>query len=210
MTRHIQLLSETLRPSNLADLNLPDNLRSSFERMVKRRSIINLLFYGKPGIGKTSAARILLKEIDADVYEINGSFNKGEKTMVNGIEGFSSTLSFEDKPKVCFIDEADHMSKEVQASLRHIIEKLSSTTRFLLTANEVDRLTPALMSRCSPICFDVFPTDIPRIIDTMVARYKIALETSGYTYEESRLRNIVSVYFPDLREIANRLELEFV
>ena len=210
MTRHIQLLSETLRPSNLADLNLPDNLHSSFERMVKRRSIINLLFYGKPGIGKTSAARILLKEIDADVYEINGSFNKGEKTMVNGIEGFSSTLSFEDKPKVCFIDEADHMSKEVQASLRHIIEKLSSTTRFLLTANEVDRLTPALRSRCSPICFDVFPTDIPKIIDTMVGRYKIALENSGHSYEESRLRNIVSVYFPDLREIANRLEIEFV
>lgn len=129
MTRHIQLLSETLRPSSLADLNLPDNLYSSFERMIKRRSIINLLFYGKPGIGKTSAARILLKEIDADIYEINGSFNKGDKTMVNRIEDFSSALSVEDKPKVCFIDEADHMSKEVQASLRYIIEKVSSTTR---------------------------------------------------------------------------------
>jgi replication-associated recombination protein RarA len=71
MLNHTQLLSEHLRPRHLADLNLPDPLLGSLERMVKRGSILNLLFYGKPGIGKTSAARILLREIEADVYELN-------------------------------------------------------------------------------------------------------------------------------------------
>ena len=204
------LLSETLRPQALADLNLPGSLLASLERMVARRSPLNLLFYGKPGIGKTSAARILLRDLDADVYELNGSFNKGDKSMLKGIEGFASTVSLMGKPKICFIDESDHMTKEVQASLRYMIENTSNTTRYLLTANDVEKLTPAMRSRCTSICFDVFPTDVPEVVDRMVARYSQILINLGYSPDPQRLREIVGVYFPDLRNIANRLELEFI
>lgn len=126
------LLSEALRPKALADLNLPDRLILSFERMVEKGSILNLLFYGKPGIGKTSAARILVNELGADVYELNGSLSDGDKTTARGIETFASTLSLTDAPKICFIDEADYLTKEVQASLRGVIEKVHHNTRFTL------------------------------------------------------------------------------
>jgi replication factor C subunit 3/5 len=210
MNTHIPLLSEELRPKILADLNLPESHLASFNRMVERKSILNLLFYGKPGIGKTSAARILLHEIDADVYELNGSFNKGDKTMLSGIEAFASTLSIEGRPKVCFIDEADYIPTNVQASLRYLIEKVSANTRFLLTANDVDRLSPAVRSRCVSINFDVFPTDVKSVVSRMVSRYQERLAAIGHEADPDRIHKIVSVYFPDLREIANRLELELV
>jgi DNA polymerase III delta prime subunit len=202
------LLSEVLRPQALADINLPDHLIASLERMVQSGSMMNLLFYGKPGIGKTSAARILLRELDVDVLELNGSFNNGDKTMVKRIENFASTVSLLGKPKVVFIDEADQMSKDVQASLRYPIEQMSGHTRFLMTANEVEKLTPAIRSRCLPICFDVSVLDAPAVVERMVGRYEEKLTENGYSPDPNRLREIVSVYFPDLRTVANQFQLE--
>ena len=167
-----------------------------------------MLFYGEPGIGKTSAARILLKELDANIYELNGSFNNGDKGMVKKIEAFSSAMSLHEGPKVCFIDEADQMTKEVQNSLRYIIENVSATTRFLMTANDIDKLTPAIRSRCMPLRFDVPPRQIREVVDRMACRYKIRLEELGHSIESKRIRDIVAYYFPDLRAIANELQRE--
>ena len=208
MTNFKPLLSEVLRPQTLADLNLPENISSSLDRMVKSGSAMNLLFYGKPGIGKTSTARILINELRADVYELNGSFNNGDKTMVRVIESFASTMSLSDGPKICFIDEADHMSTDVQASLRYVIERVSSNTRFLLTANDISKLTPAMKSRCLPICFDVPPHQFRDVVDRMTLRYEQRLNELGYTTDTKRIREIVAYYFPDLRTIANMFQLE--
>lgn len=202
------LLSEVLRPQNLADLNLPGEILASLQRMAKTGSIINMLFYGRPGIGKTSAARILIKALDADVFELNGSFNNGDKSMIKSIESFASAASLINRPKICFIDEADYMSKEVQASLRNVIERVSGTTRFLLTANDMDKLTPAMRSRCLPVCFDVPPHQIRGVVDRMAESYQVRLSELGYQPDVSRLREIVACYFPDLRTIANMFQLE--
>jgi DNA polymerase III delta prime subunit len=202
------LLSEILRPQTLADLVLQENIRRLLERVVESRSIQNLLFYGKPGIGKTSACRILLRELNAQCYEINGSFNHGDKSMLRHIEGFAYTCSLHGGPKICFIDEADHMSKDIQGSLRYIIERASDNTRFLLTANEIKRLTPAIISRCHPICFDVSQTRAREVVETVIGRYEQKLKENGYSYDPKRLREIVCAYFPDLRRVANQLEWE--
>lgn len=204
------LLSETLRPQTLADLNLPEGTLASLTRMVQAGKVMNMLFYGSPGIGKTSAARILIRELGADCYELNGSFNKGDKTMVSGIEAFASSLSLVEGPKICFIDEADAMSKDVQASLRNVIESVSGNTRFLLTANDEKKLTPAMKSRCLPICFDVPPSQIRSVVDRMAFRYEHKLKELGYRVDERRIREIVAYYFPDLRMIANMFQMEFI
>ncbi len=200
-----QLLSEILRPRSISDMALPPDISCSLERMEVAGSLINLLFYGGPGIGKTSAARILIE--NADVLEINGSFNNGDKAILRLIENFASTMSLFSKPKVCFIDEADYLTKEVQAGLRHIIEKFSATTRFILTANEIDKVTSAIRSRCTPICFDIAPMDRAIIIDQKLARYEKRLTELGYEYDLAELRETVGIYFPDWRSIANQLQL---
>ena len=188
-----QPLSELLRPRSIAELNLPPDLSDSLQRMEKSRSVMSMLFYGEPGIGKTSAARILTK--DAHVYEINGSFNNGDKTMLRAIEHFASHVSMFGQPKVCFIDEAEYLTKEVQAGLRYTIEKFSASTRFILTANDLKKVTLAIRSRCPPICFDVLPKDRAGVVEKMVARYEQRLSELGYEYDPTRLREIVGIRF---------------
>ena len=203
---YTKLVSELLRPRSIAELNLPPDISDSLERMEKSGSVMNLLFYGEPGIGKTSAARILIE--NACSFEINGAFSNGDKTTLRMIENFGSTVSMFGNQKVCFIDEADYLTKEVQAGLRYTIEKYAHT-RFILTANEIKRISPAILSRCAPICFDVLPKDKPVVLERMIARYEQRLTELGYNYDPVRLRQIVGIYFPDLRSIANQLQLSF-
>ncbi len=209
MNNNIPLLSELLRPQTLSELNVTEGIINSLQNMVDKGTVMNLLFYGKPGIGKTSAARILVKSMSADVYEINGSFNNGDKTMLKGIENFASSISMLGNPKVCLIDEADFMSKEAQASLRYLIERVSMNTRFILTANDANRLSPALRSRCHPICFDVRPVDTRSVVDKMTERYIQQLKLLNIKADPERLAEIVGIYFPDLRSIANQFQIEF-
>ena len=209
MNNNIPLLSEMLRPHCLSELNVEQGIINSLQNMASKGSILNLLFYGQPGIGKTSAARILFKEMGAEVYEINGSFNNGDKTMVKAIESFAWSMSLLNGPKICFIDEADFMSKEAQASLRYLIERVSSNTRFLLTANDINRLSPALRSRCHPICFDVRPADTRSVVNKMTERYIDKLKALNINADPDRLAEIVGIYFPDLRSIANQFQMEF-
>jgi DNA polymerase III delta prime subunit len=128
--------------------------------------------------------------------------------MVKEIERFAKSASLWGGKKICLIDEADHMTKDVQASLRYLIEEVSGNTRFLLTANDSERLTPAMRSRCLPICFDVRPQEVRAVIDRMIRRYERTLADLGYFFDQGRIREIVSIYFPDLRSIANRFQME--
>lgn len=201
------LLSEQLRPIRLADLCLQEGTMNYFERMVQNRTCDNMLLYGRSGIGKTSAARILMRELNADVYEINGSFNDGDKTMVRNIESFATSVSLQGRIKICFIDEADYMSKDVQASLRYIIENSSLNTRYILTANDERKLTDAMKSRCKKVCFDVAAIDAKHMIELLVEKCSVRLAELGYNIDKDRITKIAHIYFPDMREIANRLEM---
>jgi DNA polymerase III delta prime subunit len=202
-----QLLSELLRPQQLDDINLPIDMLNSLKRMESSGFPMNLTFYGEPGIGKTSAARILVR--NSDVYELNGSFNCGDKSMVKEIERFASTMSLEDKPKVVFIDEADFMPTAVQDALRHTIEKFTKGTRFILTANNLSKVKSPIQSRCTPICFDVPFKDRVDVLERMCQRYELRLTELGVNFHPQRLREITALYFPDLRNIANHFQLEF-
>jgi len=199
--------SELLRPTEFADLIQPSAMVQRLERMVDQRKPMNMLFYGSPGVGKTSAARILLSKLDADYYEINGSKETGIDNVRKNIEGFCVTLSMYSDVKVCFIDECDYLSMNAQASLRALIEKCDHV-RFLLTANEIRKMHPALKSRCLPICFDVGPLEAPEIINRLVPRYQEKLGKLGLQMDAQRLHEILYTSFPDLRAVANRLEFE--
>ena len=205
------LLSEVLRPTSLSQLNLPSDLTRSLDRLMKTGSFMNLLFYGEPGIGKTSAARIILKEIEADYLELNGSFNSGDKTMLKDIEKFAGTFSLFQKPKIVFIDEADYLSPVVQSALRYIVEDVSrrTSTRFLMTANNVKKISSAIRSRFVSIGFDVPPTERASVVVDLVERYTERLTELGCIFDPVRLNQVVSVNFPDLRSIANALQIEF-
>lgn len=204
------LVSEILRPTAISDLVLPTGLKRKLSQMVARGGIMNICFYGKPGTGKTSAARILINELQADVYELNGSSLERSKYAVQDIERYCSVMSLFGRPKICFIDEADFMHPNVQAGLRYVIERFSAHVRFILTANDVTKLSDALLSRCTALCFDLPRSQILHEAEQKLHWYVAKLQESGYTIPPDRLNQIVHLHFPDMRKIANNIELEAV
>jgi replication-associated recombination protein RarA len=202
------LLSELLRPKSLSDLIIPESLSRKLERFVCDKQIMNVTFYGSPGIGKTSAARILMREVDADVYELNGSNYHGDKTIVRCIETFSSTYSFEGKNKVVFIEEADKLTKDVQEALRYIIENTSINCRYLMTVNDISKMTDAIQSRCVPICFDIPRKEISSIVKQAIVKYTDNLNQNNVFLDPKVVKEIVEAHFPDFRSIANNFQLE--
>ena len=77
MTEPRELVSELLRPQQLGDLTLPQRVINRFQRMIGSGSIMNMLFYGGPGLGKTSAARCSSTLSESSSIEIDGSSGNG-------------------------------------------------------------------------------------------------------------------------------------
>jgi DNA polymerase III delta prime subunit len=163
---------------------------------------MNMLFYGSPGGGKTSAGRILIKAL--------GPEDSIEVFVRDHIGRFSSSLAMNGGSKICFIDEADYVSKPAQAALRKVVEDYSDGVRYVLAVNDVLELLPAIRSRLVEICFDTAPVDRIEVKSRLIARYRRCLAENGVAYDERRLDELVGIYFPDLRSIANRVEFEFV
>ena len=117
---------EQYRPKTIEDCILPEQTKKTFLEFLKQGEIPNMLLSGTAGTGKTTVARALCEQLNADYIIINGS-DEGRQidTLRHKIKNFASTVSFntESKHKVVIIDEADYMNAEsVQPALRNFIE----------------------------------------------------------------------------------------
>ena len=149
------LLSEQLRPIRFDDLTLPNLLKMRLQKMYDTRNVMNMLFYGKPGTGKTTAAKIFTTSELFDAIEINGSLQTSVDEIRSTVQNFAHSCSLLDSSKICFIDEAEYLSKNAQAGLRSLIESSSYNCRYIFTANDLSKIHSALCSRLIPICFDM-------------------------------------------------------
>jgi DNA polymerase III delta prime subunit len=177
--------------------------------MLDERNVMNMIFYGRAGTGKTSAARIIAGHEDFDCFTINGSSASGIDYVRDKIESFAHTGSVYLRKKICFIDEADGLSKAAQMALRHLMEQSSGNCRFLFTANEISKLLQGIQSRMQLVCFDIFVSDADEILTRLGQRYRETLNSLDIDFDEKLLDEITAMYFPDLRSIANRIEFEF-
>jgi len=208
VTSKPRLLSELLRPQEIGDLTLPASDIEHLSRMVTSRSIMNMLFYGKPGLGKTSTARAIGRLVGTDFYELNGS-KEPNGGFVYNIQSFAMTMSFSGRQKICFIDDADQLSKSTQSALRYVVEETSRNCRFLLAVNDIKKIIPTIQSAMLKIGFDIPKTDVAEVRRRLITRYQRVLSEIGLCCDKARLHEIIDMHLPDLRSIANRLEYEF-
>ena len=192
---------EKYRPSTLEGYVGNDTVRAKIEQYITTQDIPHLLFYGTAGTGKTTAAKILINNIDCDPMFINASDERGIDTVRDKIKGFASTVGF--KPlKIVVLDEADFLGREAQPALRNMMEAYSATTRFILTANYIERIIDPLVSRTQ-----VYKLTPPSKKD---AAKKLAdiLKSENVEYEAKTIVQIVNAYYPDIRKIINTAQLQ--
>ena len=146
-----QLWTEKYRPNDVDGYVFRDDeQKAQVKTWIDEGAIPHLLFSGAPGVGKTTLAKILIKQLeidDFDVLEINASRENSIDTIRDKITGFVQTMPFGDF-KVVLLDEADYISPNGQAALRGVMETYHASARFILTCNYPNRVIPALHSRC--------------------------------------------------------------
>ena len=205
-----KLTSEFLRPTSFEDLVLSSEIKTRLMKMHDTKNVMNMLFYGKPGSGKTTAAKIFTESENFESITINGSLETSVNDIRSSVRSFAYSSSLFLKGKICFIDEADYLSKHAQAGLRNLIEESSSNCRFIFTANELKKIHPALCSRLYTISFDMTASQIKNALSSYTERTIQMLKSSSSEIDEDRIKRIIELNFPDYRTIANHLEYEFI
>ena len=177
-----------------------DAIKARIADCIAKNDIPHLIFAGSAGTGKTTLAKLIVKNIQCDYLYINASDENGIDTIRDKVKGFASTASFQ-PIKVVILDEADFLTQPAQAALRNLIEEYSAYTRFILTCNYVERLIEPLQSRCELHMLKP-PTKgaVAKHICTNI------LDVEGVTYDVQDVVKVINEFYPDIRSIIKVLQ----
>ena len=200
---------EKYRPQQIDECILPDHIKKTFQDFVDQGEIPNMLLSGPPGIGKTTVAKALCKQLGVDYYVINGS-DEGRflDTVRNNAKNFASTVSLtsQSKHKVIIIDEADNTTSDVQLLLRASIEEFSGNCRFIFTCNYKNKIIEPLHSRCSVVEFSIKGKEKVKIAGLFFKRLQQILDLEKISYDPPVLAEIINKHFPDWRRVLNECQ----
>lgn len=212
MTTHIDanenefVWVQKYRPQKVADTILPEHIKKLFLKYVENGDIPNLLLSGGPGVGKTTIARAMLDELDADYIIINGSLDGGVDTMRTKIKMFASTVSLMGGRKYVIIDEADNMTQAAQLGFRNLVEEFSANCGFILTCNyKYQIVEPIRNSRFKNIDFSFPHEEKNKLKAGFFKRIKQILDLENVEYDFKVVAQLIDTKFPDFRATLNEL-----
>ena len=200
---------EKYRPQTIEDCILPNDLKETFNSFLEKGEIPNLLLSGSAGVGKTTIAKALCKELEADFYVINGS-DEGRflDTVRNQAKTFAATVSLtsESRHKVLIIDEADNTTPDVQLLLRASIEEFQKNCRFIFTCNFKNKIIEPLHSRTTVIDFNVRGKTKQTLAAQFFERCRDILTREEVRFNDKVVVQVIQKYFPDFRRTLNELQ----
>lgn len=196
---------EKYRPHLLDDVVGQDEIIGSIRKLLGNPTEMpHLLFSGSAGVGKTTTALCIARQVLGDHYddnllELNASDERGINMVREKVKKFSGFAGFADIPfKIIILDEADEMTADAQTALRRTIEDAAKVCRFILIANNISKIIDPIQSRCAVFKFTTIPKEslISHIKD-IATKEKVKIDAGGldtiYDYSEGDLRHAINI-----------------
>lgn len=192
------------RPQLLEDLILPNRIRSA----VKDGITTNLILHGPFGCGKTSLAKILIK--DHPHLYLNSSLYTSIDVLRSKVEEFCSKMSMFDSTntlKIVFLDEVDRISKQYQDALKGFIEEYENTVRFICTTNHINKIDGGIKSRFILLDFNPESPEEEKYIKLEQAKkIKQISVDEDINLTKENIISIVNRNYPDVRQMVTVLQ----
>ena len=196
---------EKYRPKTLDEVVGQDHTISRLKRYVKEGNMPNLMFTGPAGVGKTTTAIALAKEMLGEYWrqnflELNASDARGIDTVRNDIKSFCRLKAVGSPFRIIFLDEVDNMTKDAQHALRREMEMYTKTSSFILSCNYSSKIIDPIQSRCA--IFRFAPVKGHHIIH----RLEYIAEAENLNISAGAIESIVYFAEGDMRRAVNILQ----
>ncbi|MCI5971629.1 MAG: AAA family ATPase, partial [Anaerococcus sp.] len=202
-------LADRLRPKDLNDYLGQDHLIGEgkiINRMIKADRIYSMIFYGPPGVGKTSLAKIISQKTNMAFEEIS-AVASGISDLKKKVQIAKDNLSFENKKTILFIDEIHRFNKSQQDYLLPYVEDSTLILIGATTENPYFEVNKALISRMYVFELkSLSDRDLSRLIDLALSKDEI-LKTKNIIIEGEARATLIKYSNGDSRALLNALEI---
>lgn len=189
------------RPKKLSELVGQDVNKEILSTLVAEDKLFNaMIFYGRSGCGKTTTARILVNELDAEAVELDAASNNGVDDARN-IKDIASKLALTGRHKVITIDEAHMLSKAAWNALLKAIEEPNEKTHFVFCTTEYTAIPATIRGRSQMFKF----YSIPR--ETLKEYARNILQLEGSELDDDCIDLIVRESKGQVRDLLKLLQV---
>ena len=204
----VKPLAERMRPTSFADYIGQEHLVAEgavLREAVKAKQLPSFILWGAPGIGKTSLANLISKQLDCDFYSLS-AISSGVKDVRDTIEQAQKSSLFGKVIRpILFIDEIHRFSKSQQDSLLKAVEEGIVTLIGATTENPSFEVISALLSRCQVYVLEPLnKAQLTKLVDDALARDVILREMK---IEVAEYDALIQLSGGDARRLYNILEL---
>ena len=192
---------EKYRPKKIKHLIGNKNLKERLEKYIEKGEIPNLLLYGSAGTGKSTIAKILVKELNCEYLFIDGSKDNSVEVVRSKVGTFVTSVSFSDL-NIVFYEESDKLSIASQSVLRDMTESYTDHSRFIFTCNYPNKFIEPLLSRFAGGTFEIKPPSL----DEIEKRAEGILKKENVEYNKEDVKELVRICYPDIRKTIHSLQ----